>query len=169
MLLAFDNMEYGKKIFDKWLKEFGYMDKEDVISITIIKGINKKEPYSYKIMISTNEKLIKSTTSEGIAQILTRLHKMDAKTPDNLNNLVSGFRHFKKYKLIPASMTDKDQVEPIFDKAITKTFLTIKDAWEIGINDLESAVIQKEDDPIIPEGHKYDAPVLEVLDRVRRE
>jgi len=163
MLLAFDNIEYGKKIFDNWLHDFGFLDKEDIINITIIKGINKKEPFSYKVMISKNEELMKSSASDGIIQILTRFHKMDAKTPDNLNTLISGFKHFKKYKLIPASINDKAGVEPIFDRAITKTSLTIKDAWEIGKNDLEVAVIGEEDDPIIPKGNETTAPILEVM------
>jgi len=168
MLLAFDNIEFGGKIFDKWLEKFGSLDKEDVINITIIKGIDKKEPFAYKVMISKNDVFIKSTVSDGITNIITRFHKMDAKTPDNLNNLVSGFKNFKKYKLIPASMNDKGGVEPIFDKAITKSSLIIKDAWEIGINDLERAVIQKDDNPIIPEKYKDNAPILEVLKEFKK-
>lgn len=168
MLLAFDNIEYGGKIFDKWLEKVGPLDEEDVINITIIKGIDKKKPFSYKVMISKNDTLIKATVSDGIANILTRFHKMDAKTPDNLNNLVLGFKNFKKYKLIPASMNDKGGVDPIFDKAITKTSLIIKDAWEIGVNDLERAVVQKDDNPVIPEKYKNNAPILEVLKEFKK-
>lgn len=164
LLLAFDNIENGKKIFGEWLQNFGSLDKEDIINITIIKGIDKKEPFAYKVMVSKNEKLIKSIISDGIAKIVSRVHKMDAKTPDNLNNLISGFKHFKKYKLIPASINNNGEAEPIFDKAITKTSLIVKDAWEIGENDLERAVIQKEDNPIIPDKHKYDAPILNKID-----
>jgi len=163
MLLAFDNIEYGKKIFNEWLQDFGSLDKEDAINITIIKGIDKKEPFAYKVMISKNEKSIKSTITNGIAQILTRFHKMDAKTPDNLNNLIFGFNHFKKYKLIPAYINGKGAIEPIFDRAIIKTSLIIKDAWEIGENDLERSVIQKNDNPIIPDKHKDNAPILAIL------
>lgn len=163
MLLAFDNIEYGKKIFNEWLQDFGSLDKEDVINITIIKGIDKKEPFAYKVMISKNEKSVKSTIADGIAQILTRFHKMDAKTPDNLNNLIFGFNHFKKYKLIPAYINEKGAIEPIFDRAIIKTSLVIKDAWEVGENDLERSVIQKNDNPIIPDEHKDNAPILAIL------
>lgn len=169
MLLAFENIEYGKKIFDQWIKEYGVFDEKDMIGITIIKGINKKEPYSYKVMISTNENYIKEIPSDGIAQILTRFHKMDAKSPENLNNLISGFEYFKKYKLIPAAIGEKGKVEPIFDKAIIKASLSVKDAWRIRINDLERVVIQKDDDPIIPEEYKSNAPILEVLSLLKCE
>jgi hypothetical protein len=163
IFLAFDNIEYGKKILDKWLQNFGSLDKEDIINITIIKGIDKKEPFAYKIMISKNEKFIKSTISDGIVNIVSRFHKMDAKTPENLNNLISCFNYFKKYKLIPASINDKGEVEPIFDKAIVKTTLIIKNAWEIGVHDLARSVIQRDDNPIIPDEHKNNAPIIKVM------
>ena len=94
---------------------------------------------------------------------------MDAKSPENLNNLILSFNHFKKYKLIPASINDDGNVKPIFDKAITKTSLIVKDAWEIGLQDLERSVIQKDDDPIIPQDYEKTAPILEVLSEIKNK
>jgi len=51
---------------------------------------------------------------------------------------------------------------PIIELGILKTELTIKNAWEIGIHDLEQVVITEDDDPIIPDNIN-DAPVLKIL------
>ena len=37
---------------------------------------------------------------------------------------------------------------------------------EIGENDLERAVIQKDDNPIIPDEHKDNAPILVILKQI---
>ena len=160
VFLAFENANNAKKIFDEWINKVGTVDKEELISITIIKGINKEHPYWYKVVVSINEKVIQVSTTDKFFQIPTRFHQMTPKTSENLNNLIYGFKGFKKYKLFPASMDASGGVEPFFDKGILKTSLTIKDAWEIGENDLEKVVIQKDDNPIIPDKHKDDAPIL---------
>jgi hypothetical protein len=49
-------------------------------------------------------------------------------------------------------------------RAILKRSLFVKNAWEIGENDLGSAVINKDDSPVIPEGI-VDLPVLKVLNK----
>ena len=43
-----------------------------------------------------------------------------------------------------------------------------REAWEVGLNDIDSVAVLPDDDPIIPENHLSDAPVLEVL-RKKRE
>lgn len=152
-----------KKIFDEWINKVGTVDKEELISITIIKGINKEHPYWYKVAVSINEKVIQVSTTDKFFQIPSRFLQMTPKTPENLNNLIYGFKSFKKYSLFPASMDGSGRVDPFFDKGILKTSLKIKDAWEIGENDLERAVIQKDDNPIIPDEHKDNAPILVIL------
>lgn len=163
VFLAFENANYAKKIFDEWRNKIGNIDKEELINITIIKGINKEHPYWYKVAVSINEKVILVSTTDKFFQIPSRFLQMTPKTPENLNNLIYGFKSFKKYSLFPASMDESCRVDPFFDKGILKTSLKIKDAWEIGENDLERAVIQKDDNPIIPDEHKDNAPILVIL------
>jgi len=118
-------------------------------------------------MISINENAIQLSPSDKFFKTPSRFHQMNAESPQNLNNLIYGFNGMKKYKLFPASMANNGKVEPFFDKGIIKTSLTIKDAWEIGENDLEKVVIQKDDNPIIPNEHKDDAPILSILDSIK--
>ena len=62
--------------------------------------------------------------------------------------------------------SDSGQPEVVFDSQILMTELHIRDAWEVGKNDFDTAGIDPNDDPIIPPGEP-DAPVLELLGRER--
>jgi hypothetical protein len=46
---------------------------------------------------------------------------------------------------------------------ILKQELQIRDAWEIGVNDIDSSGVFLDDDVVIPREHAKDAAVLELL------
>lgn len=161
LILLFENIDYGKKIFYKWTDKYGKVDNNEEISITIIKGIDKKNPYWYKVFI--NKKIDKSTMTDGqFISLLFRFHRMEPQNNTNLDNLVNGYNIYKKFILVPAYIDSNFQIIPIIELGILKTELTIKNAWEIGIHDFEKVVITKDDDPIIPDNITH-APILEVL------
>ena len=54
------------------------------------------------------------------------------------------------------------KTDPFLESAIIKREIIIRNAWEIGLHDLESVAIKKGDIPIIPDNIE-NAPVLEVL------
>jgi len=163
IFIAYEDENAGKKIFDNWIKRFGNEDKGEQIKITIIKGVDKTNPFWYRVHISNNIDK-KEFKSGGLFISASRFHEMNANTSTNLDNLINGFRVFKQYRLCPAKIIDikTGKIEPYFDKAILKRELHIKNAWEIGEHDLDNVVIKKGDSPIIPKSKK-NAPVLKVL------
>lgn len=158
----------GKQIFNDWIERFGKEDKEDVIKVSIILGINKNSPFSYRIHISKN--INKDESKEGSLYTLnTRIHEMNPVNSNNLDRLISNCNRAKKYIFFPAkSNIENNAVEPYVENGILKHKLFIKHAWEIGINDLDRIAIRKEDNPIIP-SNIVDAPILEVLKRIKEE
>ncbi len=163
IILAYENFDEGKKIFDRWINKFGNEDKLESIKITIIKGVDESNPYWYRVHISANIDTQNPLQSNKLVAIASRIHEMNANSPENLNKLIGLFNTIKKYKLYPARISnDGKNIEPYFDKGICKTTLTIKEAWEIGENDLDRVVIREDDRPIIPERIK-DAPILKIL------
>lgn len=161
LLLSFENIDFGKKIFKEWIDKYGKIDKNETISITIIKGINKNNPYWYKVLVSKN--IDKSSLADGqFITMSSRFHKMEPKNSTNLDNLIRGYQVFNKFILIPAHVNKDFKITPILELGILKTELKIKNAWEIGIHDFERVVITEEDNPIIPD-NVIDAPILEVL------
>jgi hypothetical protein len=163
ILLAYADIDAATKIFDQWINRFGTEDKLDLIRITIIKGVDKGNPYWYRVHISANIKIENSQQSSKFFTIVSRIHEMNAENPANLNNLVDFFKTMKKYTLFPARFSFQgNKIEPVFNKGILKTNLIVKDAWEIGENDLDRAVIKSGDNPIIPDSVK-EAPILKIL------
>lgn len=51
---------------------------------------------------------------------------------------------------------------------IKKRRLIVRDAWEVGVNDLDSMAILPADDPVVPEAAGA-PPVAEVLKRIRNK
>lgn len=161
LILSFENIDYGKKIFSEWIDKYGKIDNNEEISITIIKGINKKNPYWYKVFISKN--VGKSSMTDGqFISLSSRFHRMEPQNSTNLDNLVNGYNTYRKFVLIPAHIDTNFQMTPIIELGTLKTELKIKNAWEIGIHDFERVVITEDDNPIIPD-NIIDAPILEVL------
>ena len=165
IILAYENIDAGTQIFDKWINKFGREDKLDLIRITIIKGIDESNPYWYRVHLSANIEANNSSQSSNLFVITSRSHEMNANSPDNLNNLLGLFNRLKKYKLYPAkSSQSSSDIKPFFEKGILKTTLIVKDAWEIGENDIDRVVIKENDKPIIPDGNT-NAPVLKILNQ----
>jgi hypothetical protein len=75
------------------------------------------------------------------------------------------FERAGKFWLMAAHWSE-EQAQPIlYDTTmITKSSIRIAPAWQLGDNDLDSAAIGPEDDPIIPTTG-LDAPVLRLLER----
>ena len=161
IFIAYENEETGKKIFDNWIKRVGKEDKNELIKITIVKGVDKNNPFRYRVHISSNIDE-KSFQSVNLFVLTSRIHEMNASSSTNLNNLINSFNTLKQYRLCPAKLIDNGKIEPYFDRAILKRTLYIKNAWEIGEHDLERVVIKKNDSPIIPNDIS-DVPVLKLL------
>jgi hypothetical protein len=166
IIIAYENADAGIKIFDKWINKFGREDKLNLIRISIIKGVDESNPYWYRVHISTNLEIKNSLQPNSFFTVASRIHEMNANSPENLNNLIGLFKSLKEYTLYPAKISHSgNEIKPFFSKGILKTTLIIKEAWEIGENDLDRVVIKENDRPIIPEGN-IDAPILKILNRV---
>lgn len=161
VFLSFENGDAGRKIFENWIKEYGKVDKDEIISLTVIKGIDKNHPNWYKVLVS--KKVDKAKMKDGdIISSSSRFHRMEPEDNVNLTKLSAGFNHHRKYILVPTEIDKDFRVKPFFDLGILKTELKFINAWEIGLHDFERAAITKDDNPIIPDNID-DAPIIEVL------
>lgn len=162
IFIGFDNEELANTIFDSWIDRFGDEEEENLIRISILKGIDKSNPYWYRVCIGTNLQKIKNLKSRYITSA-TRMHTLNPNSDKNLNDLIKAFDHFKQFRLTPALVSDGGKsIQPIDGKSIIVKELIIKHAWEVGVGDLDSSGIMKSDDPIIPDSEP-NAPVIELL------
>jgi hypothetical protein len=159
LALGFKNFDVGKKIFEGWKNLIGKIDKNELIDISIIKGVNKYNPSWYRVIVTTNqERTIINDNKFHIVK--SRIHEMNANNSKNMNMFENAFRIFKSFILFPSPI---ELLLPEHLKfGILKTKITIKNAWQIGINDPIQVAIHDTDVPILPEGIT-DIPVLSLL------
>jgi hypothetical protein len=162
IFIGFANEEMANTIFDGWIDRFGDEDGENMIRISILKGIDKDNPYWYRVCIGTNLQKLKNLKSRYITSA-TRMHTLNPNSDKNLNDLIKAFDHFKQFRLTPAKVSDGGKsVQPIFEKSIIVKEIVIKHAWEVGVGDIDSSGIMKSDNPIIPDSES-NAPIIELL------
>jgi hypothetical protein len=159
LALGFDNFDVGKRIFEAWRKMIGRIDKEELIDITIIKGINKYHPCWYKIVITTNQDKVMAD-KEKFHMFKSRTHKMEAENSNNLDMFEGTFKILKRFTFFPSELKllHPDHLQ----YGIIKSKITIKYAWQIGFDDQNQVAIDDADEPILPEGIE-DIPILALL------
>ena len=91
---------------------------------------------------------------------------MDTTTPNNLDRFLCAHATVGAlYLALAFSPPDFDgsQAPGVeMDISIGMHHVHVRNAWEIGPHDIDSAAIHEDDDPIIPESVK-DAPVLKLI------
>ena len=91
---------------------------------------------------------------------------MDPSTPENLERFLAAQTMARGFYLAPARMCcgadGAEDVEFGLDIKIMLRDLHVRQAWEIGAQDVDRVAISEEDEPVVPEGVK-NAPVEEIL------
>jgi hypothetical protein len=160
LALGFDNFDAGKKIFEDWKKLTGRIDKNELIDITIIKGIDKHHPYWYRVVVTANkEKEI--IVDDKLHMLTSRTIEMEVEKIDTLDIFEGTFKILKRFIFFP-SPTKALLPEEYFKYGIIKSKITIINAWQVGINDPNQVAIHDTDEPVLPEGIE-DIPILSLL------
>lgn len=162
--LVFRNHEAGREIFNHWRKEIGEVDDKELIRLVVVRGIDKGHPHAYRVLVGSNPAVF--PTDKQFVAFISRVHRMDATTPENLDRFLRAYTAVEVLYLAPAlAGSDFDGSHPPevkMDLRIGVHHFHIRNAWEIGQNDIDSAAIQKDDDPVIPENVE-NAPVLKLI------
>ena len=167
MAFLFKNEEKAKAIFKDWRDTFGEKDIDEIIRVSMIRGVSEKNSTWYRAVVTTNLDLTKRPPTNQRFITVSRVHTLTPDATTNLDMFSASFKRFGIYLLAPA-IIDETQPQPrvLFDVGIVKTSFNDREAWEIGPNDLDMAGINDETIPIVPEDKK-DAPVLELLKKKR--
>lgn len=166
LYLMFDNRESAIAIFTEWKERFGEKSGEK-IRISLLKGIDAENPYWYKGLIGPT--IPEDAMKEGHSLIMMPvISTMTPTNPDNLEGFLASYVHFGYFTLAPFFVDIMSgKPEPLDELGFIMRKLTVKNAWEVGLNDFDMAAILATDNPFIPKD-KTDAPVLDVL-KMKRE
>lgn len=170
MVLLYDNIASGIKIFEQWEKD--YNAGELNIKIALIKGVDKRHPQWYKVLIHPDVAAIHNQKDNKARYIVSaaRFHLMTAQSDINVRELQKLYQKFRFIGLSAAAMENNQMSwnpNKRYNKVLPIRNIEFVDAWRIGANDPMSAAILAEDDVIIPQERAKDAPVLEVLAKKR--
>jgi len=164
MGFIFNDGESGKLIFKELIERFGYADNDSKLRISIVKGLSKRKPCEYAVIIGPNYK--NNIIYENKHFIfVSRVHRM---TPDSLINVdefVKSYDKFGKFYLMP-SQFEQNSPKFFFENRILINKLSIREAWEIHEHDLDIVSLLENDDPIIPDGVE-NPPVHRALKRIK--
>jgi hypothetical protein len=168
LALAYLNGEAGAEIFAHWSREMGKRDSDERLRITIIRGINRHQPFAYRVVVGTNLEAARVSVQTKQFLMISRLCVMEPKSHENLDRFVEHYGKFGGYFLCHAFLPALDKPpEMRMQPAIVKRQINIRDAWQIGRHDPDTIGIQPGDDPIVPPDQKQ-PPVLEVLETIKK-
>ena len=172
LLFCYKDITAGIQIFEGWADLF--KQRKLNIRISIIMHVSKQHPAWYRVQVGQDifsMSDIEKLKGRHIMQA-TRFHTMQAETSENIDRFRDAFE--KRHKCgISAVAFSTDLEKTLFDKGkrydriIPISNVVFREAWEVGINDMDSSTILPDDDPIIPDAHIEDAPVLELLKKKR--
>jgi hypothetical protein len=163
--LLFRDAEAGRKIFADWNSRWGVEDVDDALRVTIVTGIDKKNPHHYAVILGANiDQIAKTPRSGSTFTMVSRINRMTPATPENLSNFLKAFSRFKAFYLVPELLpTDRQTMPEIkLNIRLLKRNLYIRPAWQIGENDQDIVALDDDRDPYIP-AHVTDAPVLKAI------
>jgi hypothetical protein len=147
--------------------QVGDVDASEQLQLSIVTGIDKSHPFSYRVVVGCRTPADHSGVREFVS--ISRIHRMDPQDSKNLEAFRVRYERLRRYWILPAFLADVSvKPEPFFDLAIGKQSIRIRPAWEIGDNDPDSVAIDPEEEPVVPPEIK-DPPILRLLDRRRRK
>lgn len=163
LLPVFRDAEAARAIFKGLREDVGEADNEDLLRVTLIRGISRSNPYAYRIILGTQPPRNMNSSQYQIVAIIARVNTMTPSNSDNLDMFMERFTKVQAYGIAPCILDSHEELEePMFDMHIKKRQLHVREAWQIGLNDPDLAGIHPDDDPIIPDSEQ-NPPITELL------
>lgn len=162
LALLYEHGETGAEIFAQWRQEMGKQDEQERLRVVIVRGVNRQRPHAYRVIVTANMNALAKGRTKQFG-IISRHCEMDPNSDQNLNMFIESHRRVGAYFLGHAQFPANGVfTAPTGGNFLLKREFTVRQAWEIGEHDPDSAAIQPDDDPVIPLGTS-DAPILGVL------
>jgi len=161
----FGGAEAAGEIFRHLVSELGTRDEAEKLRISIIRGVSRARPLAYRVVIGSNPDLARPGPGRRLVVMGARIHTMEPTSSENLDRFLRSHARFGFYGLAYC-VFDSNPAEPwlVTRDVIAKRELHVRQAWEVGPDDIDSSGILEGDDPIIPPDQP-EAPILKLLER----
>lgn len=167
LAFIFKNRVAGEQIFEQWVSELGHVDAKEAIRISIIRGIRRKKPHHYRVMISSDPTKDVIGDRLRLFSVVARMNTMEPEASTNLDGFLLCFQQAKEFILLPAFLSGPRSVPDfLFKHSLRKRELVVRNAWEVGVRDLDRIAISPTDDPIVP-SDQTKPPIRALLTELR--
>jgi hypothetical protein len=168
--LLFRNRDSAAQIFQGWREDLGIDDRDELLRVSIIRGISAAHPAWYRMVIGVEPHAWKAGVKpyEDRVIVVSRINTMEPATSENLERFLGSFAAKKSYVLAPAIVDSHNRLEATGKLTLTKRTIHVREAWQVGQHDLDAPAIHDDDDLVIPDGQE-DVPVRELQRRRARE
>ena len=93
LALVFNNPEAAGEIFKEWNQELGDKDEDDKLRISIIRGIDQKNPFNYRVVIGANLPTVDVGPDARYITALSRSLTMKPSSDENIVTIGASLRH----------------------------------------------------------------------------
>jgi len=149
LALLFKNEEGARRIFSGWRQRFGPHDTNNEIHIAIARHISEKNPYHYGLIVTSKLPHDRDEDEEArkLLTFATRSLTMEAQTDAHLSKFLEAFAQFGAYYLLPAIVDEQGAADFLTDLMIVKHQFVVKEASDVGENDIEAMLLPKNRSP----------------------
>lgn len=165
LALLFEDRDAAEEIFAALRKDVGQIDEQERLRVSILRGVDKENPYWYRVILGTNIP-VEEMTPDKLLIMTTRSNRMEPHTDANLRRFLAAYERVGGYFLMPAILSN-GRLQLIDDDYIAKCELNVREAWQVGRHDPDATGVRADDTPMIPSENETDAPVLELLGMLR--
>lgn len=158
MVLAFETIDVGRKIFRGWHKKLAETHRADWISITVITGIHRDRPLDYRVAIGVGEQYMRNKMSGKMRLMATvyRMHDMTPASGRNLELLLDMYSQTGRFILQPGLFSVSQSGVLLTSEdvklGIEMACLTVVPAWQVEPSSRLFAAMRDIEQPFIPAG-----------------
>lgn len=160
--LMFDETETGKLIFSQLVERFGHSDEKEEIRVGIIKGVDRENPYHYRVHIAPSRSaMILAKDLSGSVVSLSRIHLMEPTSHQHLDFFQKEYDRLGGYFLTPVEVVS-GKPKPIMDLRILKKEIFISEAWRIDSQHEDAPAVNEPEKAIVPAG-EHNPPIKDLI------
>ncbi|TPG91177.1 hypothetical protein EAH72_27390 [Pseudomonas caspiana] len=159
LMFVFKNPAVGNKIFSNIASTIGKKDPTNKLRIILIRGISKKNPAHYRVVV-TSRLDMSDSGSARMQTILSRFNTMTPQSSENLEQFLKNYKDLKKSDIATMNVQGDLVIH------LETCGVEVKYAWEIDENDQDISAIKPDDDIFIPQGME-NPPISRALAKIR--
>jgi hypothetical protein len=140
--LVFKDEVVAKKIFERWRERFGSDDAKEEIYLAIIKNLPEQDPHHYIVMVTSKAPEAADLDPKRSIVFATRSMTMTPPNSSNLDRFLTTYGAAPEFYLMPAVISPQGTLTMFHEVAILKRAIFVKDAKDLGPNDVERVALR---------------------------